>query len=901
MNAEEYLNLTPEQLKLRRELWKKRKRLEEKGFDPDNDAATERAKKAIYLLKQDRETGTLSRREKDVLSGLVAERSISSFFFFARYVLDMDLLTEQTHLKWANDIQKSILENKHRIMRLKPRGLYKCLAKGTRLIDYGIDEKYNILPANLINQSDFVSDGVEVTLQSGRKHICTVDHLFKTINGWEHPKVGMRVALARRIPNKYIEFREKEEYLMGLLVGDGCLRNSTPRLSCSNKEIIEKLLEYGFDVKRIAKYDYSIKNFYKEVKDCGLCGSNSWTKFIPEKYEGSPHFLRGLFDADASITKRNASFVFVTVSERLADDVIRNLLYFGIVARKHFYQYEKTSKSPSVACFHVIFNSEFLIEYEKYIGFNNKKKKERLSYWTSQEKIVLGKNNNVDTIPGDWRNFLKYDEKRKLRYEHGIRIDNKHAHSRNKVIRCGVLLENNDVLEFASSDIFWDKITKIKDVKNITFSAIGSDIENYISSDGLIHHNTTLYGIAFILWVWAIFSPEIRIFYTSSNALLLEEISDKITQYVGSEKSETLYSQIFGITKDPNAKNTSDIFNIVGRSGKGFSLILRTSGGSTVGIHPNLIIVDDPLDKNDRESAATRESKKRWFDSLIPLLVPYKDKRTQSIFETIVYVGTRWHMKDLVNYILEMNEKMLDEHKWDIEIESIVNEDGTPRYPELIDEKKILALKATMSDEFMACQYYNTPLTEGLMIFDLKKLSLVRPDQIDLKVGQILCVFDPSLGKAHSDYPAVWWLHFYDNKLTFFDAIDKKIELSLMVHHIASKNAQYDCRELLYEDNGAILVDQALKEAHLRIGHRIYIHGIHHSTNKEERIMSMQPDMYSGFVRFMSDYKERYPEAMNQIVFYPVYGHDDFPDCAQIGVEHFRKPQFKFKRYEAMI
>jgi len=147
----------------------------------------------------------------------------------------------------------------------------------------------------------------------------------------------------------------------------------------------------------------------------------------------------------------------------------------------------------------------------------------------------------------------------------------------------------------------------------------------------------------------------------------------------------------------------------------------------------------------------------------------------------------------------------------------------------------------------------------------------------------------------------VWWIHSFNEKLTFIDAIDKKIELSLIVHHIATKNREYKCRSMIFEDNGILLVKQALKDAHDLIGWDIYIDSVHHSSNKQERIASMQPDLYSGYVRFMSDYEERYPEAMNQIVFYPAYGHDDFPDCAQIGVEHFRQPQFRFIRYEECL
>lgn len=412
---------------------------------------------------------------------------------------------------------------------------------------------------------------------------------------------------------------------------------------------------------------------------------------------------------------------------------------------------------------------------------------------------------------------------------------------------------------------------------------------------------TSVYGIAFILWLWAVHSPQIRIFYTSSNSLLLDEVSDKLNQYVGSEKNDTLYSSIFGITRDSNAKNTSEVFNIHGRSGKGFSLVIRTAGGSTVGIHPNIVIIDDALDKNDRESAAIRKQKERWFDTLTPLLVPFRKDPSSPLFESIFYIGTRWHMDDLCEYIFATNKRLPENMKWDIEVESIIDKSGHSAYPEFISDEKIGAIKANVDSVFFACQYLNSALPDGMQIFDLKRLSFIRPDQFDISVGTNICVFDPSLGKESSDYPAVWFANFHDEMLTFFDAIEKKIELGIIVHVIANQCREYGCRTILYENTGLSLVEQTLKKAFDRLNFRIKFEVVPHTSrsSKEERIVSMQPDLYSGAVRFMSDYETRYPEAMNQIAFFPVYKNDDFPDAAQMAVDYFRRPQFVFKRYEA--
>jgi len=413
-------------------------------------------------------------------------------------------------------------------------------------------------------------------------------------------------------------------------------------------------------------------------------------------------------------------------------------------------------------------------------------------------------------------------------------------------------------------------------------------------------YKTSVYGIANILYLWGCYSPQIRIFYTSANALLLQEVSDKLNQYIGSEKNETLYSTIFGITKDAVAKNTSDVINIKGRSGKGFSLILRTSGGSSVGIHPNVILVDDPLDQNDRDSQTTRDGKESWFDSLTPLLVPFHDNKTGITFETILYVGTTWHFRDLIWHILERDKSLPESQKWDVEREAICDESGKSNYPDFISDQKIAEIRAGISDVFFACQYLCNPLPENLQIFNLKKMTFVRKDQIDLNQGEILCALDPSLGKTSSDYAAVWWVHSFNNDLTFFDAIDTKVELSLIVHQIAAKNKEYNCRSMLYENNGMTLIDESIRGAHDRINWKMSYESIHHSSNKRERIISCQPDLYSGSVRFMDDYLVRYPEAINQITFYGAYNHDDFPDCMEMAISFFRRKRFKFIRYEEL-
>ena len=138
---------------------------------------------------------------------------------------------------------------------------------------------------------------------------------------------------------------------------------------------------------------------------------------------------------------------------------------------------------------------------------------------------------------------------------------------------------------------------------------------------------TTLYGETFLLWLWAVVSKRIRIAYMSANQDLLDEVSAHLDRYIGFE-TESLYAFVFGVRRDKKSRhNTNDTFNITGKGDdKGNSLMFRTAGGATNGLHPHFIIVDDPMDKKDRESEAIRKQKRIWWDSLHPLLVRFGDR-----------------------------------------------------------------------------------------------------------------------------------------------------------------------------------------------------------------------------------------------------------------------------------
>ncbi len=410
-------------------------------------------------------------------------------------------------------------------------------------------------------------------------------------------------------------------------------------------------------------------------------------------------------------------------------------------------------------------------------------------------------------------------------------------------------------------------------------------------------YKTTIYGEGLILWVWATISSEIRFFYTSANSSLLQEVGAHLDTFIGFD-TESLYSFVFGIKRDPTQRpNTGDVVNITGKNKevKGSSLMFRTAGGSVNGVHPHIIIVDDPMDKDDRESETIRKKKERWFDSLFPLLSTYK--LNEFSVEKIMFIATRWHMNDLVSYVKKKNDgKEFENEKFQIEVEGVYKDESRRivSYPEFFPESKIRKKRENMSDVFFACQYMNNPLPEGMLIFDEKRMHFFDIDMLDIRKGRSVCILDPSKGKKTSDYPAVVWANLLSNKLRFFDAIDKKVRLADLLKRIAQKNKYYNIPEIIFESNSTMMLEENIEIAHKEVDHPITISEIWHSDNKHERILGMQPVLYNGTTQFRKDYKSAYQEMMNQIFYYPVWGNDDFPDVVEMTIAHLLKGGFEF-------
>ena len=174
-----------------------------------------------------------------------------------------------------------------------------------------------------------------------------------------------------RIPTtEPVNFATREHiippYVLGVLIGDGCLTGSGIKVAIAEKFIHDKLKSlipenYNLVSYQGDGYGYHItgvngKNIYtREVKRLKL-DTLSYKKSIPDEYmfdsvENRLELLRGIFDTDGTIKKQNTSIS--TTSTQLKDDIVRLCQSLGMIATVSA---EKSTRYTSGVCYRVTIN-----------------------------------------------------------------------------------------------------------------------------------------------------------------------------------------------------------------------------------------------------------------------------------------------------------------------------------------------------------------------------------------------------------------------------------------------------------------------------------------------------------------------------------------------------------------
>ena len=220
-----------------------------------------------------------------------------------------------------------------------------------------------------------VRDVYRVTAQDGASTLCCGEHLWSVYTAEDRrrakpprvlPTREMVGKLRRNHQHRYelplLDAPAKlaprdipmDPYALGLLLGDGCLTGSTtPTFATIDRELVHALEIDDIELIQKSRVDYVMRHaaggrggrripnpVTVTLRDLGLCGTTSDTKFVPPDYLYNSAgvrlaVLQGLLDTDGGPVRqrgRSCRIQYSTTSARLRDDVVFLVRSLGGVA-----------------------------------------------------------------------------------------------------------------------------------------------------------------------------------------------------------------------------------------------------------------------------------------------------------------------------------------------------------------------------------------------------------------------------------------------------------------------------------------------------------------------------------------------------------------------------------------
>jgi hypothetical protein len=460
---------------------------------------------------------------------------------------------------------------------------------------------------------------------------------------------GDTFAVARNIPGGHIKYSLDRAWLLGLLIGDGCLTvPSNVKLTCADTRILKNIPEHvancGFSYRQTGKkgitFAYNITGGAVQwIRDFGLDGKSSHTKFIPSEVftwnnESVGEFIRGYFEADGCVTPKEIAFS--SVNSKLLLDTQSLLLRFGVVSSLRIKR--ATYKNQPYKSYILVINGSSMKTFAFIIG-DRSDKGCRLQNTVES----LGQSNdNIDLIPESVLTRLRVKRGCGSDKLDGCDISNRRKRGclRRKVQTLACKQNRQDL--YNESDLFWDEIVSVEFIgEQQTYSIEVDNTHVHITDDFITHNSYQTIGRV----VWELgHNTDLRIKIIGSSDDKAKEILGLIKDTINSSKVQEVFPNL---QIDSDRGDTKGAFflkrHILQRDPSvEASGVLSTGAGGRA----DILICDDVVDlKNSVINPAMRDQvtntiKETWFS-----LVAATGK--------IIWVATPYHVADATHNIKE--------------------------------------------------------------------------------------------------------------------------------------------------------------------------------------------------------------------------------------------------------
>ncbi len=360
----------------------------------------------------------------------------------------------------------------------------------------------------------------------GRQIEATREHPFLTISGWRklgQLRVGDAIAAPRRLPSLGTKRwpRHKLIVLAGLIAEGNLCHPSTFYFYTTDiphrDEFARAVEGFGNTIAVVERHKecHSVRVRRKDrsrppaavawLKELGLWGTNSHTKFVPaEVFElrsaDLALLLARLWDGDGSVSVSGRQANYDTVSRRLAEDVQHLLLRLGIVSR--LYDRARPYRGRTVRSVVVTVTGEDLRQFHATVGRRLLSDEKRRRSAELATPMVRGRMSR-DVIPAEVREVIRRERNasglswKEIGRTTGLgmreiqaRTSDKRGFRRWVVERLARCLRSSELQRLASSELYWDRIMSIEPVGIAeTYDLEIEGNHNFLANDLVVHNS----------------------------------------------------------------------------------------------------------------------------------------------------------------------------------------------------------------------------------------------------------------------------------------------------------------------------------------------------------------------------------------------------------------------------
>lgn len=376
--------------------------------------------------------------------------------------------------------------------------------------------------------------------------------------------------------------------------------------------------------------------------------------------------------------------------------------------------------------------------------------------------------------------------------------------------------------------------------------------------------------------------PGKKVIQSSHTAELAVGFGRKVRNLVDSEDYKAIFPEI-GLRADSKAAGRWS----TNKGGEYFAIGI---GGAVTGKGADLLIIDDPHDEQEGQSADPTV-----FDHAYEWYTSGPRQRLQP-GGAIVIICTRWSKRDLVGQVLKASSMREGVDEWEVIEFPAILPSGNPLWPEFWPIKELEAIRNEIPVHKWQAQYQQDPTSEeGALVKRewWKVWEQKQPPKCDFLIQSWDTAF---LKSQRADYSActTWGVFYHPNEtgimepnLILMDALQEKLEFPEL------KKRAYELYK--YWEPDALVVEAKAAGTPLifelrAMGIPVSEYTPSRGNDKVARVNSVSDIFASGKVwRPQTRFAE---EVVEEFASFPAGEHDDLVDSSVMALMRFRKGGF---------